>query len=480
MAKDVNIHVKTPGAPQSKQQLDTVAESTRKIGDKSKEGAKGVNELGKSTGKSEGLFSKFTSGLKSWAVSLVGITAIIAGITKAIRIQIEALKEHAQIATEQQKKLLALQAMGKFYEEHPEAREQIRKWAEFGVRPFPEVAEAWYTLESKGAGLTEAQKKGIMQEALELGRMEPEADLKAIIDVFSIYAKESRQQDINQIQNVIRQTLSVAGAELSQMGRYLPEFLSLGISGGLTPAETAGLWAYATTRAPSVEKATVGIRNIFSALRGKGTPESKELLQQLGITPEMTIFEQLTALSTAQRAGKFGVPEAEIIAGRENIAVLMSMLTEPQAMMQVVRQVTEVARPDIDITKQRLDQIMGTDEIACLEENLRRSKIAIENLKGESPKALRMALLLSEYERLMREAEAPEILIRYELAKAQLITGLGVSAEEYLAKESMIPVIPEYWEKQTFPGNIVTINNNNVIYTPIVGEPRKGLRSPPP
>lgn len=483
MAKDINIHVKTPGAAQAKQQLDEVGRSSKQVGDKTSQGARkgaeGMDKLSQSATKITGGFGKLKSSITSWIAGFVSITLIIRGITAAIRAQSEAIKEHARIAAEQQKKLLSLQAMGTFFEEHPEARKEVAAYAELGRRPFEAVAEAWYALESKGAGLTKEQKAGIMREALELGRMEPEADLKSIIDVFSIYAKETRQQNINQVQNVIRQTLSQAGAELSQMGQYLPRFLALGIAGGLTGAETAGLWAFATTRAPTPEAATVGIRNIFAALQGKGTPESQKLLQGLGITPEMNIFQQLTALSAAQGAGRFGVPEAEIIAGRENIAVLLSILTEPTAMMQTVRQVTRVARGDIDITGEGLRRIMGADKFARLEERRRQLDVIIQNIKGQDIKALEWDVYLKDYERQMREAGVSEYIIQWQLKKYRIAAGFGAEPGPQWLLEPFAGFAEAPLAEPG--GGVVIVNDNSTNYNPIAGtdEDRgKGARFP--
>lgn len=430
MAKDINIHLKTKGGPQTKQQLNEVGQSAKKVGDSvsqgGKTGADGIDKMSDAAAKGPSRFARLSSSIKSWAFGLVGITAVIAGITSAIRAQKQALEEHGRIAAEQQKKMLALQGMGTFFEEHPQARKRVAAYSEFGRRPFEEVAEAWYTLESKGAGLTKKQKEGIMKESLELGRMEPEADLKGIVEMFSLYAKESGEKDINKIQNVLRETMTKAGAELSEIARYLPEFLSLGIAGGLPAEEVAGLWAYATTRTKEPSKATVGIRNVFAALQGKGTPESQEIMQQMGITPEMDFYEQIEKLSEAQRAGKFGVPEAEAIAGRENIAVLLSMLTDPQAMMQSVRDVSSKARSDIDTVKSKLDLIMAKDDVARLEEEGRRLDIAIANEKGQDIRALRLAVELKKVELDMRKQGKPEIAIIAELATRRTEAALGL------------------------------------------------------
>jgi len=435
MAKDINIHLKTTGAEQTQQKLSGVGKSAEHVGDSAQQGgrkgAAGMDKLSKSAGSARGRFSRFTSGLSSWAAGLFGITAIIAGVTRAIQVQGEALKEHARIAAEQQKKLLALQAMGTFFEEHPEARKEIAAYAEFGRRPIPEVTEAWYALESKGAGLTDEQKRGIMYEALELGRMEPEADLKGIIEMFSLYAKETKQKDINLIQNVLRMTLSKAGASLSELSQYLPQFQSLGIAAGLTGEEAAGLWAYATTRTGRPEKATVGLRNIFMALQGKGTPESQELLTQLGITPEMGFYEQMGRLSAQQRAGKFGVSEAETIAMKENAALLLSMLTNPQAMMRTIGEVSAVARPDIDIVRDKLEEIMGTDEVAFLEEEKRRLDVVISGMKGRDIRAQRWNIALKEYERRMREAGTSEAIIKWQLKKYEFMAAFGREIEPH-------------------------------------------------
>jgi len=430
MAKDINIHLKAHGAERTKQQLEEVGKSAQKTGDSANQGGKtgadGINKMSDAAAKGPGRFARLSSSIKSWVFGMVGITAVIAGITRAIQAQIQAIKEHGRIAAEQQKKMLALMGMGTFFEEHPQARKRISEMAEFGRRPFEQVAEAWYTLESKGAGLTKKQKEGIMTESLEIGRMEPEESLQSIVDVFAMYAKETGEENINQVQNVLRKTLSKAGVTLSEMGRYLPQFLSLGIGGGLTGAETAGLWAYATTR-DKPEKATVGIRNIFSALQGKGTPESGKLLESLGVTKEQTIFEQLQKLSKAQKAGKFGVAEAETIAGRESIAMLLSMLKKPTAMMETVEEVTSVARPDIDIVRDKLEKIMGEDEIARLEEEIRRLEVVIQNQKATDVRALRWSMAIKEYERRMRKEGRGEVFIT--LQKYKYLTAAAMGAE---------------------------------------------------
>ncbi len=481
--KDVNIHVKTPGAKQSKQNLDQLGKSAKKVGDKTKQGARtgadGMNKLSAETGKTTGRFAKLKSSMISWAAGLVGVAAAIRAVTTLIRIQKDALIEHARIAAEQQKKMLALQAMGTFFEEHPEARKEAAAYAEFGRRPFPEVAEAWYGLESKGAGLTKEQKRGIMRESLELGRLEPESDLKSIVEVFSLYAKETGQKDINLVQNILKATLSKAGASLSELAQQFTKFLPVGVGGGLTGAETAGIWAYATTRTGAPEQATVGMRNIFAALQGRGTPESKELLEQLGVTSDMGFFEQLGRLASQKKAGRFGVPEAELIAGRENFSLLLSMLTDPKAMMETIGDVTGKARPDIDITKAKLDEIMGTDEVARLEEDRRLFNIKIENLKATDVESLRKTNAIRAWEVFQREAGMSEVDIALMRKMMELGAYVGVGSETMLEdlrkqqlKFNMEPAAETFGRQQ----QPVVIYDNSIKYYPRTGDPESGPR----
>ena len=426
MAKDVNIHVKAKGTEQTKQKLDGVGKSTERVG-------KGVDKLSGSASKARGLFSRFTSGLTGWATKLIGITAIIAGVTKAINVQKQALQEHARIAEEQQKKLLKLQAMGEFYAERPQLRKEVAAQAEFGRRPFAEVAEAWYVLRSQAGRMTPQQRRGVLKESLELGRMYPEAPLTSLVNMFTLYAKATRAQDLNQVQNVLLQTITEAGGGMADVSTLMPTFLGPGMGGGLTGPEAAGLWAYATTlpEAGGPQRATTALRNVLLALQGKGTPEAQKMLRQFGVRPGMGFFEQMGTLTTQQQAGRFGLPQAELLAGREGAAMLLGLLREPQAMKETIANIVAAGAGRRDITAETLRGLMGADEVARMEEEGRRLDISIENIKGRDTGALRWNVFLKEHEMAMREAGFSEARIALELWDAQLYGAVGVSAESY-------------------------------------------------
>ena len=452
MAKDVNIHVKAKGAAQTKQQLDQVGKSTEGVGKKAKKGAAGVDKLSGSAEKAQGRFSKFASGLLAWGAGLIGITATITAVTNAIKVQAEALKEHARIAEEQQKKLLKLQAMGEFYKERPQLRKEVAALAEFGVKPFEEVAEAWYVLRSQAGRMTPEQRRGILKESLELGRMYPEAPLTDLVNMFTLYAKATRAKDLNQVQNVLLQTITEAGGGMADVSKFMPLFLGPAMAGGLTGPEAAGLWAGATTlpEAGTPQMATTALRNILLALQGKGgPPEAQKMLRRFGIRPGMGFFEQMEILAAQREAGRFGLPQAELLAERAGAPMLLGMLRESQAMRETIANVVGAAAGGRDITRETLIGLMGADEFARLEENIRQENIRIENIKGRDIRALRWKDFIRREERKMREAGKPDWLIRHELRMLWLTreasgapAEVGEPAES--AEETLSPVSIHY------------------------------------
>ena len=458
MAKDINIHLKTTGADKTKQDLDRTGQSGKDLGSDIQSGSehakqglgkvdgasrgtkRELNDLGGAAKDVDGKFGGFAKRLAGWASEGVVIAGAIAAVTKSITMQSEALKEHGRIAAEQQKSLTNLQYLGDFFEKHPEARKEVAAYAEYGRRDFADVAGAWYALESKGAGLSESQKQGIMKESLELGRQEPNADLTGIVEMFSLYMKETQEQDVNLVQNIIRETVTTAGAEMSQVGQLMPRFLSIGMSGGLTGPQAAGLWAFATTKTKEASEATTGLRNIFLALEGQGTPESQELIAGLGIAPEMGFFEKLERLAEGRRQGGFALPEAEKIAGKESAAILLSMLVDTKAMIKTISTVSGAARPDVDIVGEQLQTVLAADEFARLEEEGRRLDVVLDNIKGQSLRGLRSKVVWDTHEAQRRKEGASELGLWADEKIYDFLVGAGLPPE--WAVKATGPMIP--------------------------------------
>ena len=480
MVKDINIHVKTPGSDQAKRNLDDIGQSAKKAGQDAasggRQGSAEVEKLSASAEKGQSSFRRFSSSIGSWLTGLFGVSAVIAGITRAIRANIQAVREHAQIVEQQQTKLMNLQYLGDMFKEKPELKAEVQAYAEYGARPFGEVAEAWYNIRSKGGALPAAQRQGILMEALELGRTEPNASLVGLADAMLLYAKQTGTSDPNVIQNIMKQTLTEAGSDVTGLGQFLPRFLPIGTKGGLTGAESAGVWAFATGQLGSAAEATTALRNTFLSLQGRGTPQSAELLTSLGITPEQTFWQKIGALSSAQAAGKFGAPEAEMIAGREGMAMLLSMVSDPASMMATVSSVTGAARPDIDLTARAIEGLMGADPAARMAEQSRRMDIAIENIKGSDVVALERELFIQGYEKWMREQGKPEYLIQWEKTKQRLLQGFGW--DRVFNPRSVSGYRHE--EDGFFSENnpvIINNYNNDIINNPVVGgEDDRGQR----
>ncbi len=406
---EVNIHLKTPGAQQAQQALGKTAGAARKLGDDAHEGgqkgAAGMDGLGKKANTAASGIKKVATAITSYVANIAGVAAIIAGITAAIRANQQAVEEHARIAEQQQRKLTTLQYLGGFFKENPNLRKEVETYAEYGRRPFEEVAGAWYNLRSKSAALSTKQRRGILHEALEMGRTSPDAPLDTLVDMFSLYAKKTGQKDMNLVQNVLQQSVTEAGGGMSDVARYMTRFLPIGMSGGLTGPQAAGLWSYATTQTSDAAVATTGLQALFMGLQGKGTPESQKILEGAGITQDMGFFGKMGVLSHGMRTGRFGLAQAEQLAGREGASILLDLLKDPTAMMQTISNVTGAARGDIDITGDMITELIGQDERARLEEDIRLQEIRLAGVKSDTRglRSMKAKRALLAYETKLRE-----------------------------------------------------------------------------
>lgn len=481
---EVNIHVKTPGAAQAKQQLDGIGKSTKEVGDTAsrsgRKGAEGMDKLGQAGASAQSKLGKLKSSMVGWLTTLGSIAVAVRLVTSALNAQKQAMTEHAEVVSQQQNKLLRLQYLGGMFKERPELRKQVAAYAEYGRRPFEEVADAWYNLRSKSGSLSSGMRESILKEALELGRTDPNAPLDSLVDMFTLYAKKTGQTDANRIQNVLTQTIKEAGGSTTDVSKHMPRFLPIGMTGGLTGAQAAGLWSYATTQTADAAVATTGLQAVFMGLQGKGTPESQKLLASLGISQDMGFFAKMRILSGQYGAGKFSLGHAEQLAGREGAAILLSILQNPQAMMQAIGSVSGSDRGDIDITGGMIAGLMGQDKVAYLEEERRRTQIQIQNQKGRNTKALQWQLYLTKYEKAMRDAGTPEFLISEQLWAEEVKMGIGLDPGDLrgvgtpiLGEATMNDVIRQS-EGPPRPASPTIINNNyshDQYYFPSAGTP---------
>ncbi|MEA3366668.1 MAG: hypothetical protein U9R68_00990 [Planctomycetota bacterium] len=452
--KDVNIHIRAKQTGETNRKLRETARQTDRLG-------RGVEDAGRKAKKSGGLFAGLGRKLMGLAAGVVGIQQI----TRAIQAQTRALEENAEAAAKQQNALLRLQFLGDFFQEKPELRKEVGALAEFGRRPFEEVAGAWYNLRSKNAALSSEGRMGILREALEMGRTDPEMPLDQLVDMFSLYAKQSGETDANRIQNVLQQTITEAGGSGADVAAYMPRFLPIGISGGLSPSQAAGLWAYGTTQESEASVATTGLRAIMMGLQGKGTPQGAKLLQQYGVTQNMGFFEKLKALSAAD----IDLATAETLFQREGAAMGLAMLRDPDALMRTIGSVTGADTGAVDLTRAKIEGLMGTDEVAKMEEDLRLLDVNLQNVRASDTEAMRNMQALKEREIMWRKAGVPEYLIKTNLAGAKMMMGFGLSPEvafsspleHWMLEQEGLPTdVGGYTESiQSAPGTTI-INND--------------------
>jgi len=430
MPKDVNIHVKTQGVAEANRAFESVSYSVDSMGNTVAEsggkGKEGLDKFSEGADKTRQKAQNLDRSLGSLAARYIGITAVIAAATKALRDNMAAQEEHAALTERQQLKLVSLQYLGDLFKEKPGLRQEVAAYAEFGRRPFEDVAAAWYNLRSKSAALPADQQSRILRESLELGRTAPEVSLDVIVDMFSLYAKKTGQIDANVVQNILQQTITEAGGTAADVASYMPRTLPLGMAAGLTGPETAGLWAYASTQASEANIATTGLNTILYSLSGKGTPQSAELLKKLGIKPGTGFFDQMGQLAAAKRRGELGLPEAEQIAGREGASLLLSILDDQAGMARTITNVVGVARPDLDITAAKIEGLMGSDEVARMADRKQQLDIQVENLKAQDIKSMMMENVYLEEEEELRSQGYPEIYIGAKLRIMRAFGGTGL------------------------------------------------------
>jgi hypothetical protein len=467
MAKDkeYNIHVIAKEVEKTRQNLDSLATAVNKLTDTIDAGnKKQADGYQHAEAKSESYFGKFVK----WTIGAVGFAKVIGEITKAIQMQTQAMEENARVAESQQNSLLRLQFLGEFFKEKPELRQEVMALSEYGRRPFEEVAGAYYNLRSKASSLSQDQQSSILKEALEMGRTDPAMPLNTLVDMFSLYAKLTGSKDMNRVQNVLQKTVEQAGGTGADVAAYMPQFLPVGLSGGLSGAQAAGLWAYVTTQTSSPSIATTGLRATFMGLQGKGTPESAKLLKQLGISDNMDFTTKINTLSSAYRAGTFGLGEAEQVAGREGSSILLSMLQNPKDMAQIMSNVVAADRGDIDITGSMIKQLMGSDPTAQSEENIRLLGVAVANQKARDPDALKTKEMKLRQEYVMREKGTPEYGISLMNSILGVSTGFGVDPNSIESFQGYTPAMEtSLKERGMLPPNYSSsptiIHNNNTI-----------------
>lgn len=119
MAKDVNIHIKTPGAQQAKQQLDQVGQAARNTGDKVVSSTKKLGGVGKILGT-----------LKTQVMGFVGAWVGMQGVQKIIGYLIQKLERVKQLQQDIYDKSIQLSEIGQALEFQTGTKGQQQFWTQ--------------------------------------------------------------------------------------------------------------------------------------------------------------------------------------------------------------------------------------------------------------------------------------------------------------------------------------------------------------
>ena len=116
MTKDINIHVKTPGAAQAKQQLDGIGKASRQVGQKTTAGQKqAAAATEKTTGKLTGM-GRVLDTLKTQVMGFLGAFLGIQAVMKVINFLIEKLERIQQLQKSIYEKSLSFMEIGQALE----------------------------------------------------------------------------------------------------------------------------------------------------------------------------------------------------------------------------------------------------------------------------------------------------------------------------------------------------------------------------
>jgi len=133
MSKDINIHLKTRGAEQTKQQLGEVGKKTQQLGQKTTEGQKqAADATEKASSKMTGM-GRILTGLKSQVMGFVGAWLGLQGVQKVITYIIEKLERIQQLQKDIYQNSLNLAEIGQALEFQTGTRGKQQFWTQQAV-----------------------------------------------------------------------------------------------------------------------------------------------------------------------------------------------------------------------------------------------------------------------------------------------------------------------------------------------------------
>lgn len=148
MAKDINVHVKTTGAGRAKQQLGSVGDAAKDVGNKTAEGQKRAQAATENTSQKLTGLGRVLQTVKSQAMGLVGAWLGLQGARTIINWLIAKLERIAELQKQIYERSLSFAEIGQALEFQTGTRGQQRFWTQQAIKlqkagglKAPEVAQ---------------------------------------------------------------------------------------------------------------------------------------------------------------------------------------------------------------------------------------------------------------------------------------------------------------------------------------------------
>jgi hypothetical protein len=401
----------------------SLADETAKAGGAAGGAAVEVDKLEKSSGFLRTGFDSLVSTVRGLVGGLVGVGGLIA-VWRANREEMEANVRVIRELAEAQRDFLFLSS-GNTAEELDAIKDAAEIVGGKGSRAL--LTRTFTQLKSQTADLSEEERLGLFQQLIETSLTTSTSPT----DLVELYSKGIRYEpDPQRLQNIIAQTIrDNPESSPAVVGRLLPQLLPVGSAAGLTAAESAGAFSFAAGAAGSPEQGATGLRNIILALRGRGTPESREILERVGAGPDLNFFGQLSALGSAFDSGQLNLPDLESIGGRENTALLSALLRGRGDLNANVRRAVSASTGE-DITRVTLERTLDEFATQNIELLTRQAEARVESMRLEDTDAQRAALGRLLFEEALRRNNALSPYRRgFQLIGYDVLTGFGLSPE---------------------------------------------------
>jgi len=380
---DIDLKASVEGAEAVKRKLRGLGDATKGMGNDVKKGHEKAGDAADKHEKKMSLlnrmFGRFTKGAMAWLGGIVAFVTAIRIATGEIREHFRHISETAEKATKNIQAQRDLLFLGDFYKKHPQLEQELQSLAEsgrLGEGGRAQAARAYEMIVSKMPYAPERQRMDILQEIMEYKRTAgAEVSLRDLADVFVFMQQAAPAAQANQLQNVLQEAVTLGGAPTVAYAQYMSRILGTGREAELTLPQTVGLFATATRVEPEPATAATGLNRMMNILRGKEVPEgAATVLQQLGITQQMPLMEQLGRFYQGYQSGRVRLPQISEVFGMYAGPLMAKMIPAFPQLLQTQRRLAEVymgGAEGMDLTAEMLEDMRAQNEFFKIEEDIR-------------------------------------------------------------------------------------------------------------